>query len=315
MTRSPSRFLDLRALSALANMRFATRHRIDGTYSGRHESRQQGGAGEFADYREYAAGEDLRRLDWKVLARTGRSYVRLYQEETNLRCLLALDVSRSMLFGGSSTGFQPVRLAHRQDAYATAGSKLEYAQYLSTALSQVISQGRDQVGLAVLADRLLDLLPPGSTSSHVASIQAQIEALLSRPTLKLASALEELFQRLEQRGVLLLISDFLLDDLDRTFAVLRLFRHRRWEVILLHLVHTAEERLPEGTAFRFEGLENEGRVDCSPGEIRAQYEELFRQHLVAVRTLALSCGCDYRRVSTATPYLQTLGSFLVERTG
>src|SRR6476646_3822965 len=94
-----SRFLDLKALSALAHLRFVTRHQIDGAYSGRHRSRQQGGAAEFADYREYVEGEDLRRLDWKVLARTGRAYTRLYQDETNLVCTLVLDASDSMRFG------------------------------------------------------------------------------------------------------------------------------------------------------------------------------------------------------------------------
>ena len=97
---APRRFLDLRALAALSQLRFAPRHRIEGSYSGKHQSRAQGGAGEFVDYREYVAGEDLRRLDWKVLARTGRAYVRLFQDETNLLCTLAIDASGSMLFGG-----------------------------------------------------------------------------------------------------------------------------------------------------------------------------------------------------------------------
>ena len=82
-------------------MRFTTRHRIEGAYSGRHHSRQQGGAGEFVDFREYSGGEDLRRLDWKVLARTGKAFVRLYEEETNLLCTLAVDASGSMLFGAT----------------------------------------------------------------------------------------------------------------------------------------------------------------------------------------------------------------------
>ena len=84
---------------------------------------------------------------------------------------------------------------------------------------------------------------------------------------------------------------------------------------MLHLLHPDEERLPEGPAFRFAGLENEGSVDCSPAEIRLQYEQRFQAHLAAVRTLALAGGCDYRRVLTAIPYLQTLGEFLVERAG
>src|SRR5438477_5668493 len=95
-----SRFLDLRALAALEHRRFVTKHQIEGSYSGRHRSRQQGGAAEFVDFREYTAGEDLRRLDWKVLARTVRPYVRLYQDEINLNCTVVIDASNSMLFGG-----------------------------------------------------------------------------------------------------------------------------------------------------------------------------------------------------------------------
>jgi uncharacterized protein (DUF58 family) len=292
--RTTSRFLDLRALAALEHLRFATRQRIEGSYSGRHVSRRQGGAGEFADFREYTEGEDLRRLDWKVLARTGRAYTRLYQDETNLICTLVLDASASMRFGSGST-------------------KLEYVQFLATALSQVISRQQDQVGLAIVAEQIREFLPPGSTTSHVAHLQDVIEKADTRPATDLASTLRDLFQRLTRRGVLLVMSDFLVDNLEAVFASIRLFRHRRWEVVLLHIVHPEEERLPEGTAYRFEGLENEGRVDCTPAEIRTLYQERFEAHAGMVRTLALAAGCDYRRVSTAVPYLQTLGGFLVER--
>src|SRR5882757_6694674 len=97
-TLAGRRYLDLRALAKFSQLRFAPRHRIEGSYSGKHQSHGKTGTGEFVDYREYAAGEDLRRLDWKVLARTGRAYVRLYQEETNLVCTLVLDASGSMRF-------------------------------------------------------------------------------------------------------------------------------------------------------------------------------------------------------------------------
>ena len=123
-----SRFLDLRALASLARLRFTTRQRIEGSYSGRHRARQPGGAAEFSDFREYAEGEDLRRLDWKVLARTGRAYTRLYQDETNLNCSIVLDASNSMRFG--------------------TPSKLEYVQYFASALAHLISLQQDQVGLA-----------------------------------------------------------------------------------------------------------------------------------------------------------------------
>jgi uncharacterized protein (DUF58 family) len=293
-----SRFLDLKALSALAHLRFVTRHQIDGAYSGRHRSRQQGGAAEFADYREYVEGEDLRRLDWKVLARTGRAYVRLFQDETNLLCTMAIDASGSMSFGGRK-----------------GKSKLEYAQWLATAFSQVISRQQDQVGLAVISAGLSDVHPPGSKASHIQGIQQAIENLQTQPSTDLAGGLRELFGRLTRRGVLVVMSDFLVEDLEKVFSALRLFKHRHWEIVLLHIVHPEEERLPEGLAYRFEGLENDGRIDASPADVKRIYEERFAAHCATVRELALAAGCDYRFVSTATPYLETLGGFLVERAG
>lgn len=301
-TTTKSRFLDLRALAALAHMRFTTRHRIEGTYSGRHPSRRHGAAGEFVDYREYSGGEDLRRLDWKVLARLGKAFIRLHQEETNLLCTIAIDASCSMLFGARGPSDQ-------------AGSKIEYVQYLATALSEVISWGQEQLGLAVLDDQLRAVIAPGGTASHVAYVQEVIEGLTPRQATRMAAPLQELFQHCQRRGVLLLMSDFLVDDLEEVFGALRLFRHRGWEVIVLHLVHPDEERLPEGAAYRFEGMEDAGQVACSPADIRAVYQERFAAHVALVRQSALAGGCDYRCVSTAIPYLKTLRGFLVERAG
>jgi uncharacterized protein (DUF58 family) len=293
---SQSRFLDLSALAGLRRLRFATRRAIEGTFTGRHTSRRHGGAGEFADFREYTEGEDLRRLDWKVLARTGRAYTRLHQDETNFVCTLVLDASESMRFGAP-------------------GSKLEYVQYLATALSQVIGWQQDQVGLAVAADGLREFIAPGGTPKHVSHLQAAVEQLATRPVTDLSGALGQLFQRLTRRGVLLVMSDFLVEDAEAVFAAVRLFRHRSWEVVVLHVIHPDEERLPDGESFRFEGMEAEGIVDCSPREIRAGYEARFEAHAAAIRTLALAAGCDYRRISTAVPYLHTLSGFLVEREG
>lgn len=299
---SKSPFLDLRALAALEHMRFTTRQRVEGAYSGRHQSRAQGGAGEFVDYRECVGGEDLRRLDWKVLARTGKAYIRLHQEETNLACTLAIDASESMRFGG-------LRPKDR------TGSKLEYVQYLATALSHVISRGQDQVGLALLDDRLRETIPTGGMATHVAHVQRSIEQLETHRSTRMAEGLRTLFSQSRRRGVLLLMSDFLVDDLEETFSALRLFRHRNWEVVVLHIVHPDEERLPQGAAFRFEGMEDDGRVACAPADIRSAYQQRFAAHLAVVRQMALAGGCDYRRVSTAVSYLTTLRGFLIERTG
>jgi uncharacterized protein (DUF58 family) len=291
-------FLDIAALSALEHMRFVTRNQIEGAYSGRHRSKRHGGSTEFVDYREYSPGEDLRRLDWKVLGRTGKPFVRLYQDETNLSCTLAIDASGSMRFGNHS-----------------GLSKLEYAQWLASGMSHVISRQQDQVGLAVLTGGLREVIPPGGTPGHVARLQQTIERLQTEPSTDLAASLRDLFSRLAQRGVLLIFSDFLVEDLERTFSSIRLFRHRRWEVVLLHLIHPDEEQLPKGIAYRFEGLENDGRTDCTPADIREAYQKRFEDHAAAVRSLALASGCDYRRISTASSYLSVLSTFLVERSG
>jgi len=180
-THAHSRFLDLRALAALEHMRFATRHRIEGSFSGCHTSRQQGGRACSSTSASTPAAKTCGRLDWKVLGRTGKAFVRIHEEETNLLCTLALDASGSMRFGGRQRDARP--------------SKLEYAQYLATALAHVISRGQDQVGLAVLDQRLRETLPPGATASHVELIYTVIEELVTRPTTHMAAGLRELFER------------------------------------------------------------------------------------------------------------------------
>jgi uncharacterized protein (DUF58 family) len=305
MPETMSRYLDLRALSALGHLRFSTRRMIEGSYTGRHRSHQQGGAGEFVDYREYAAGEDLRKLDWKVLGRTGRPYVRLYQDETNLLCTACVDVSGSMGFAGFGERARP----------GEPQSKLAFLQHFTAALAYLIAGQQDQVGLAVVGAKLEANLEPGSTGEHLAALYDAIERMTAQGPSGLAAGLQELFGRVKRRGVLLLMSDFLMDDLEQVFAGVRLFRHRNWEVVVLHVVHPDEERLPAGMAYRFVGMEDEGVADCTPADVQELYRERFEANAAMVRALALAAGCEYRRVSTGDGYLATLGGFLVERTG
>ena len=159
------------------------------------------------------------------------------------------------------------------------------------------------------------MILPGGTATHVAGVQQHIAQIKMEATTTMASSVQELFERSSRRGVLVVFSDFLADDLEDVFSALRLFRQRQWEVLTLHIVHPDEERLPEGAAYRFEGLENDGSLSCSPAEIRAAYQERFEAHAASVRTFALAAGCDYRRLSTGIDYQQALCGFLVERSG
>ena len=268
----------------------------------------------------------MRRLDWPAMGRTGRAYIRLYQDETNLSCVLTLDASGSMHFGGKSGRDE-------------SGSKLEWTKYFSTALSHLIALGRDQVGVAVASEPTQNIpnvfapqktnaardtlaseseqtyLAPGASPRHLRVLHSRIAGLTGKGKTKLAESLDDTFLRVRRRGVMLVVSDFLIDPLDDVLRSFRKFRGRGWETIAIHLVHPDEQSLPKGVAFRFSGLEGEAHVDCRPHEIRKVYQERFENHCSRVRDGLLGAGCDYRQFSTATPYLDAVRQFLVPRRG
>jgi len=300
MSNGVSRFLQVEDLARLGNMRLSFRALLEGPYAGRHESIQRGGAVEFVDFRQYAPGEDLRRLDWKVLGRLGRPYVRIFADESNFLCTLVLDSSTSMAFEG-----------HVRKGL----SKLDYARYLAGALSFLITRERDQVALAVASEGLTDYVPPGATPVHISRICDALESVTTRKVSDMEGALRDLFPMVRQRGVMVVLSDFLYEDPEGVFAVLRLYKHINFEVIVLHIVHPEEETLPKGPAYRFEDLEDASTVSCSPVEVVRAYEEAFGRHVRRVADLAAAGGFEYRFVSTAVPYVMTLKDMLVERRG
>ena len=179
----------------------------------------------------------------------------------------------------------------------------------------MIIEQQDHVGLAIASDGLVESIAPAGTTAHVRRIHRAIDTLSPQPASRLDHALDALFIADPRRGTLVLMSDFLVEDLQPVFSALRRFLANRWDVSLLHLVHPNEERLPTGTAWRFEGCENDGSIDCSPADVAAEYEAQFAAHCSHVRRLALGISCDYRRVSTATSYLKTLSAYLVPRGG
>lgn len=287
-------------LAGLEKMRFTTSRRVEGSYSGRHIAKRRGGAGEFVDYREYSPGDDLRRIDWKALGRTGRTYLKLFQDETDLRCLLVLDCSGSMSQGARSS--KDLR-----------GSKLEWIKYFSTALAHLIVLGRDAVGLCTVNSNMDQYLSPIASVQQRLLVHQSIERLTSHGVTDLASGLDTALIQSTRRGVMIIMSDFLVPSLEKVIASIRKFRARGWEVITLHIVHPDEEKLPDGNAFRFNGLEEDGFVNCQVAEIRQAYVERFREHVKQTRTALYSTGCDYHLVRTSESYLDVLRSFMVTR--
>ncbi len=298
-SHASSRFFEPGKLSGLEKMRFTTTRRVEGAYSGRHVAKRRGGAGEFIDYREYAPGDDLRRIDWKAMGRTGRSYLKLFQDETDLHCTILVDCSGSMLQGGTHGNFR--------------GSKLEWAQYFATALSHLIVLGRDAVGLAVVRERLINYLPPTASVQQRALVHQSIEELRPQGQTRLSQGLDDLLLQSKRRGVLLILSDFLVDGVEPVIASLRKYRAAGWEIIALQLIHPDEQRLPAGNAFRFNGLEEDGFVNCQLAEVREAYEKRFAEHMKNTRSALVSVGCDHHLALVSESYLDVLRSFMVIR--
>ncbi len=295
-----SAYFEPSKLAGLEKMRFTTSRRVEGSYSGRHIAKRRGGAGEFVDYREHSPGDDLRRIDWKALGRTGRSYLKLFQDETDLRCMLVMDCSGSMSQGAKS---------HKD----LRGSKLEWIKYFSTALAHLIVLGRDAVGLCTVNSNIDHYLPPTASVQQRSLVHQTIEQLSSRGPTDLATGLDAALLQSTRHGVMIVLSDFLVPSMEKVLASIRKFRSRGWEVITLHIVHPDEEKLPEGNAFRFNGLEEDGFVNCQVAEIRQAYVERFAEHVKQTRTALYATGCDYHLVRTSESYVEVLRSFMVNR--
>jgi uncharacterized protein (DUF58 family) len=279
-----SPYLESLRLTGFEKMRFTPQRHVEGAYSGRHASRRKGGAGEFVDFREYTPGDDLRRVDWKAMGRMDRAYLKLYQDETDLNCTLLIDTSGSMMQGGKSPRNH-------------SGSKLEWAQFF-----------------AVSEKPAWDYLPPSCSLQQRGLIHNGIARMVPKGPTQIDGALKELLLRVRRRGVLLLLSDFLVDDMAPILGSLRQFRMRGWETVAFHLIHPDELRLPAGNAFRFIGLEQEGFLQCHVNSLRREYEDKFNQYCESVRKGVQSVGGNYHRIETSKSYLEVLRSFLVSRT-
>lgn len=289
--RTRFKYLEPQALQKLRHLKLAARRIVEGTFAGRHRSRVRGSSVEFADYREYSPGDDLRRLDWKALARLGRPYLRTFDEETNLRCLFLLDTSKSMDFGS------PV-------------SKLDYGRFLLAAMAYLVVHSRDQAGLVLGSDRVEHFLEPQSSFGHLDRLLGVLEKVRTSTPTSLSKLLDGLLPIVRHRSMLILCSDFLDASPLELFRMLRVFRHRQFEIVLFHLLDPVERDLPDGAAYRFLDSEGPGQVQASPAEIRQEYRIRLGAFLENIRQQAVGCGCDYELLGTDAPYPEALLRYL-----
>lgn len=297
------KYLSPAELSGLKNMLFAARVIVEGAYAGRHRSPYKGSAAEFVDYREYYPGDEIRTIDWKAFARTDRHFVKLFQRETDMACHIVLDRSASMGYGGK---------AFRSFFPTAEVSKLEYGSYLAAALAYLLVKQGDRVGMTLFDEKVTAHVPAGSTFPHLYAILSTLEQQKPGKKTSVSRALHDVFSLHKRRGMLIVISD-LLDEPGSVFRALDMFRHRRFEVVLFHVLHRYELTLPPLDSVNFVDAESGEVLTARPSDIAESYDSVLGEYLDRIASGARARGIDYNLVSTSTPHAVALQKYLLYR--
>ena len=292
--RQPRSFLDARVLSRLAGIPLFARRPMQGNVSGRHASPHRGSSVEFAEYRKYVPGDDLRRLDWRAYGRSDRFYVKEFEADPNLRCCFVLDTSGSMNFG--STGV----------------TKIEYARRIAGTLGYLASQQGDAVGLTSVAQGIVQNLPPKRNAAHLRLVLDLLENSQPKGETQLVDVLHELAETIRQRALIVILSDLFIEPelLRGCFQHLR-FRHH--DATVFHLLDPLELNFQFRRPMRFLDMEGGPAIFAEPNDIADRYDKALQQYLVQMKQVVLESAIDYQRISIDENYEQALVRFLVGR--
>nr|MBP7571429.1 DUF58 domain-containing protein [Acidobacteriota bacterium] len=247
---------------------------------------------DFAEHRGYEPGDDLRRVDWRLYARTDRFYVKQFEADSNANLVVVLDVSASMRFG--SRGLP----------------KIDYGRYLAASLLYFSHQQRDRVGLVTFDRRIVSYVPP--SAKHLDFALFALDRAEAGREGELAAPLLTATERLRRRGIVVVVSD-LYEEPDRVAAAVRPLRFRGHDVIVFHLLDPAERDFPFDEASSFEDLESGERLPVVPEALRAEYQELVRRHIEALGRLLLDSRVDYALLDTSVPLDFALFRYLAAR--
>jgi uncharacterized protein (DUF58 family) len=288
-------YVDLPALMRIRSLELRARLVMEGFWKGLHRSPQHGFSAEFSEYRSYVAGDDPRFIDWKVMARSDRCFVKKFEEETNLRCQLFLDVSASM--------------AYSSGTYA----KLDYAATLAATLSLFLREQGDATGVTLFDERIVEHLPAlgrsGQWHALLLHLQRAHTASKGQGRRFPLRALGELVRR---RALLVLLSDMLtpLDDMERELGLLAAMQH---DVVIFQVLDPAELDFPFDEAATFTDVEGGGRMLLEPAAARKSYLQRLQAHLDRLRSICARHGVEYRLLRSDAPLEQGLFDFLSVR--
>lgn len=288
-------FHDPTALARFGNLEVVAKLIVEGYLIGQHKSPFKGSSVEFVEHRQYYPGDEIRHIDWRAYAKTGRFYVKEYEEETNLRCHLLVDCSGSMGFRGKTL------------------SKYDYARQLAAALAFLLLAQRDACGLITFHTAVADRIEPATrplTLQHISQLLAN-----RRPGAEtsLAKVFEQIHPTIKRRSLIVLLSDCF-DRLDPLMKSLQQFRSARHEVILLQIVAPEEEDFPFSKPTQFLNIEQPDRkLLVDPHRFRQRYLERYQRFCRELKSRCSAAGIDYLKLTTATPYDQALGAYLQAR--
>lgn len=289
------KYLDPKTLSKASRLEMRARLVVEGYISGMHRSPYHGFSVEFAQHREYTAGDDLKHLDWKVFGRSDRYYIKEYEEETNLRCHILLDTSESM-------------------NYASPGhmTKLEYGCYIAATLTYMLLRQQDSVGLTLFDNAIKKMLPSSASPAQLRTVLYELCQIVPEKKTDMSLIFHDLAERVKRRGLVVLISD-LFDSAENILRGLQHFRHKRHEVLVFHVLDDAEVKFPFRDMTKFLGLENWPELIVDPPALRRAYLEEYEGFTAAMKKGCLNTRIDYAPMNTSQPLDVALTAYLATR--
>lgn len=276
---------------------------VEGFIAGMHRSPYHGFSVEFAEYRQYMQGDNIRHVDWKVHGKTDRYYIKVYEEETNLKASILLDKSGSM-------GFSSPR-AQSGGVNGTI-NKLEYGSLLAASLAYLMVRQQDAVGLGIFDEKLHSLLPHRSVRRHLFYLLGNLDRLEPGARTNISPTLHYIAERVKRRGLVILISD-LMDNAEEVLMGLKHFRHRKHEVIVFHVLDPQELALDYRDEVEFEDLETARKLRAEPAFLKEQYTRQVREWIDHLDRGCKAHQIDYNLLTTETPFDHALTAYLNKR--
>jgi uncharacterized protein (DUF58 family) len=290
----PRRFLHPTAIAKITRLELRARTLVEGFISGMHRSPFFGHSVEFVQHREYTAGDDLRHLDWKVWSKTDRFYIKQYEEETNLRSTLVVDVSESMHYGRGAL------------------NKYEYGCTAAACLAYLLLRQQDSCGCITFDEDVRQIVPARSQNTHIDAIVKAMDVSRPRQKTDIEKILRRVAETVQSRGLIVIVSDLLIDR-EPLFRALEMLCHRRHDILIFHVMDEDEMTFPFVGTTRFEGMEELPHLLCDPRALRDGYIEALEEYLVEVRRGCTRLGIDYQLVKTSDYIDAVLSKFLHHR--